>query len=238
MRYTSQRRFGTAPPLRRRGPGTPFRAAAAVIQEVVTPHPGSWSCRAMRGFGVVVMAGAYARRITEQPRTPASRRTVQPLRRGRRGSDGGQPGAFGGEALQGPRPGCVAGAHLLLGGRFRAELLEGLAADVEVLFRFTEPFTELPVGVRLDLRVGVLPLRPGGAVGGEGLVVPLRRLLARRLPGRGTGLRSGSWRRYPGIAGTRTRSRQVSLLWLEVGTTRKRTAHRFRYIPHEPRLRR
>lgn len=40
------------------------------------------------------------------------------------------------EEAQGPCPGCVAGSHLLLGGRFGLALLDGLAAVGEVLLRF------------------------------------------------------------------------------------------------------
>lgn len=58
--------------------------------------------------------------------------------------DRGQPRAFGREALQGPGPGYVAGAHLLLGGRFGAGLLEGLAAVGEVLLGFPDAVAELP----------------------------------------------------------------------------------------------
>ncbi|MCX4506735.1 MULTISPECIES: hypothetical protein [Streptomyces] len=61
-------------------PGEELRGAAAVVQEAVTPYPGSWSCRAVRGVGVVVMAGAYARQTAEkQARTAASRRAFPPL---------------------------------------------------------------------------------------------------------------------------------------------------------------
>lgn len=38
--------------------------------------------------------------------------------------------------MQGSFPGCVAGSHLLLGGRFGLALLDGLAAVGEVLLRF------------------------------------------------------------------------------------------------------
>lgn len=58
--------------------------------------------------------------------------------------------------MQGPCPGCVAGTHLLLGGRFRAELLDGLVAVGEVLLGFPGPFAELPFGRRLNVGVGVL----------------------------------------------------------------------------------
>ncbi|MFD5346742.1 hypothetical protein [Streptomyces anulatus] len=87
----------------------------------------------------------------------------------------------------------------LLGGRFCAELLEGLAAVSEVLRWFPQPFTKLPVGGRLDVGVGVLADGgPGGAVGGDGLVVALRRIRALRPHGghgrlrcRGCGRRGG-----------------------------------------------
>ncbi len=59
--------------------------------------------------------------------------------------------------MQSPCLGCVAGAHLLLGNRFGAELLEDLAAIGELLLGFPDPVAELSFGGRLDLGAGALP---------------------------------------------------------------------------------
>ncbi len=105
--------------------------------------------------------------------------------------------SVGGEALQGPCPGDIARPDPLLGGRFCAELGEGLAAVGEMIFRFPESFAELPFGGRLDVGVDVLAGGgPGGAVGGDGLAVALRRF-------RGLDRRCGCGRRWGRFGGRR-----------------------------------
>ncbi|MFD8439953.1 hypothetical protein ACFV2I_33300 [Streptomyces microflavus] len=88
----------------------------------ITPHAPS--CSSQQSVTADPFASQPITLFTHPVHTAKSRRTVQPLLRGPRRSDGGQSRPFGGEALQGPGSGCITGSHLLLGGRFRAELLE------------------------------------------------------------------------------------------------------------------